>query len=192
MKPARVLLTDIDDTILDFARPFQMWAKSKGYAFDGCMREMTGGIPALLDISRFEADRLVTEFILESDEFAMLPPEPCAEKVLPELHRAGFEFVAITATINNTDVWRRRRQNLVSAFGFPFKEVRLTGLGECKGSALRGYDPTVWVEDNFGHAVTGAEIGHDSYVLTRGYNVDLEHPKVTRLTGWYEIADRLL
>lgn len=187
----KYILTDVDDTVLDFTRPFQDWARKKGYEFEGCMREMDGGgIPRLLGIDREEADRLVTEFTLESEEFGNLPPEPCAAEVLPRLKKAGCQFVAITATIDSKENHTRRFNNLYRAFGFPFIPVYLTGLGQSKERWLKTFDPTIWVEDNFEHAVNGAEAcGHQSIIIDRTYNSMKSHPLVHRVRNWHEIAE---
>jgi hypothetical protein len=189
----RYILTDFDDTILDFSRPFQAWAKDQGYSFSSCLREQpSGGIPALLGIDRDEADRIVTEFTLHSREFGALPPEPCAAEVLPELHKAGYRFVGITATLDHAGNWERRWKNFKDAFGFELDRLHCTGLGTSKEYYLKRYDTGVWVEDNFGHAVVGAEVGHKTYILDRSYNTTEQHPKVTRVNDWHAIANNLL
>jgi FMN phosphatase YigB (HAD superfamily) len=189
-----MLCVDVDDTILEFTRPFQNWVRTKGYEFERCIRQMKTGatIDTLLGTDRETTDELIREFTLQTDDFADLPAEPDAVKVLPELHKAGYEFVAITATFDTEENRRRRAANLKKAFGFEFAAVHLTGLGGSKRSFLEMYQPTVFVEDNFGHAVAGHEVGHTSYLLDRSYTRGLEHEGVRRVKNWYAIAADLL
>lgn len=196
---SKLLIVDVDDTVLDFSRPFQDWARTKGYSFDRCMRQMppgglsgNGGVQGLLGVDAETANQLVEEFTLDTDDFADLPAEPDAAKVLPVLHDMGYEFIAITATIPTDENRRRRAANLKRAFGFDFLDVHCTGLHLPKRQMLMTYVPTVFVEDNFGHAVAGHEVGHASYLLDRSYTRGLEHEGVRRVKNWYAIAADLL
>jgi hypothetical protein len=185
----RIILTDIDDTALEFTRPFQNWVRTKGYEFERCIRQMKTGatIDALLGTDRETTDKLIEEFTLSTDDFADLPPEPCAARVLPLMHALGYEFIAITATYPTEENRRRRAANLKKAFGFDFYHVHCTGLHQSKREILQTYEPTFWVEDNFGHAVTGHEVGHTSLLVDRTYTRGLEHEGVRRVKNWHEI-----
>lgn len=185
----KLILTDVDDTILRFSDPFQDWVVARGYVPDGKLRERYS-IERWLNVSRDEAVALIEEFS-RSPEMINQPPEECAAEILPFLHRQGWKFVAITACGINDAFRTQRIQTLEDTFGFAFDEVHTVGLRASKDDVLRAYDPAVWVEDNWEHAVNGALIGHKSFIVHRAYNADEEHPEIIRVSCWRELADHL-
>jgi uncharacterized HAD superfamily protein len=84
---------------------------------------------------------------------------------------------------------QHRLANLADAFGFAWDKYHFVGVHGSKVDALSSYDPTIWVEDNFGHAVAGATIGHRTFLLDRVYNSHLHSPLVKRVNNWKEIAE---
>jgi hypothetical protein len=186
----RYLLADIDDTVLEFAKCFQDWAVARGHPANGNVRE-NGDIGRVFGIDDQACWNLIEEFYADPS-FGELTPEPDALEILPVLHEFGCEFVAITACDDSPQVVEKRRRNLRNAFGFEWQEVHCTGLGNGKETFLKSYEPTVFVEDNFKHAVAGSAIGHQSFLLDRPYNRELNHPHVIRVKGWHDIARSLL
>lgn len=181
-----LILTDVDDTCLKFADPFQDWLKNtKGMA--GHSRLLHSyDVGKWLGIPEPQAADLIVEY-LGSGHILDQPPEPCALEVIPRLHEQGYEFVAITACGTNPDFAQKRRKRLEEVFGFRWQNVHCVELGGNKDAYLRFYSPTIWVEDNWKHALNGQEIGHRSFILTRGYNEHLDHPEITRVIDWHEI-----
>lgn len=180
------ILTDIDDTILRFGDGFQAWAEAKGLTAVARLRD-SASIQECFNISRATTDDLVIEYSL-SHSFRELEPEPCALVILPELHTMGYDFVAISSCVDGPVVTEHRIHNLEEVFGFEFKAIHLTGLLKPKVDFLKSYEASYWVEDNAGHAVVGAEMGHKTFLLDRTYNASLQHPLVTRVKDWHEIA----
>lgn len=184
-----ILLTDIDDTILEFTNPFWEWILSKGYepkVPKGSVYDLT----IVLGVTVDEAMALIAEYTTVI-EFEMLKPVNDACVVLPELYKQGYRFAAITATVDSEDVRQKRLRNLKTAFGFDWEDCHCTGLRKAKTPFLKLYEPTLWIEDNFAHAVDGHENGHESFIITRDYNRDMHHPNVKRVESWYEIRDHL-
>lgn len=179
-----IILTDIDDTILQFADGFQKWAIGKGYEMQGHVRDMP--IETAIPCTRAEAEELIVEFSL-SEDMANLEPEVCAVAVLPMLKEKGYEFVAISSCVNTDLVMDYRIRNIQKAFGFEFKEIHLVGLGESKENFLKHYDHAVWVEDNAKHSAVGASMGHRTFLLDRTYNRNFHNDAVTRVNDWHEI-----
>lgn len=182
-------LVDLDDTVLNFGDAMQAFLLAKGYQIAERMRDHHN-IPKLFNFSIEQTIDLISEFH-RSPMMAQLEPEPSAVRVLPELYRQGFRFVAISACLNEPDIVRRREQNLEAAFGFRFNAVHCLGLTFDKSEALRGYEPSIWVEDMAEHAATGASLGHRAFLLDRPYNRDLHHPTVARVDDWYDIARQI-
>lgn len=180
---AKLILTDIDETVLQFAEPFHGWMEARGFPGDGrlrdnyCMRR-TFGIP------EHEIEEHLRAFA-DTDWLTRLPPEDCAREVLPDLHRRGYRFVGVTAI--DPAFHDRRMENLERAFGFAFEALRCVGVGGGKREALAAYPEAVWVEDHWQHALTGADLGHRSFLLTRSYNRAHSDPRVTRVPDWHAI-----
>lgn len=187
----RIILTDVDDTILSFSEAFQRWAREQGHAITQCIHE-AGTVEGALGLSIPDAHEIIMEFLI-SDAFGKIEPEPCALEILPQLHRDGYRFVAITACDPNPLTVALRERNLRDAFGFAFEDVIAVGFtgGEGKGPSLRRYQPTIWVEDNFNHAVLGADIGHNSLLINRSANHGMSDSRLRRVGNWHEIATLL-
>ena len=186
-----LILTDIDDTILKFGDGFQEWAEAKGLKATKRLVDSLS-IQECFNISRDTTDDLVIEYSL-SDAFRVLKPEPCALTVLPILNAMGYEFVAISSCVDGPVVTEHRIHNIEEVFGFSFKAVHLTGLLKPKVDILKSYEPSYWVEDNAGHAVVGADLGHTTFLLNRTYNRNIDvGPKVRRVNDWKAVLELVL
>jgi hypothetical protein len=188
---SKLILTDIDDTVLNYVIPFRAWMEGKGYH---PVRPF-GEVYNLGQIYGLDDDRamaLIEEFT-HSDVFGELKAETCAKEVLPRLKEAGYRFVAISATVDSKENRDRRMQNLANEFGFEFEDCFCTGLRLPKTPYLESYrgKSDIWVEDNFFHAVDGAEMGHETFIITRKYNEGMSHEKVRRVETWHEIESYL-
>lgn len=185
----RILLTDIDETVLTFSRGFENWMAVQGLPVSGALRDQYS-IARAFDITEEQAQDALNAFC-HSDGYMSLEPEPCALTVLPKLYEAGWRFVAITAVTSDLRTARLRRKNLEDVFGFPWDAVHCIGLHGDKRPALSAYEPGVWVEDHWYNAVAGAGCGHRTFLLDRPYNRERTHPEVTRCTDWHEIETAL-
>lgn len=186
----KLILTDVDETVLKFAEPFQDWmVAEKGFRPIHRLRDHYS-VELVFGVTALEARQLMAEF---SDTEIMLnqPPEPCALAVLPKLYAEGYRFVAITACGTDPDFQAKRRRTLEQTFGFPWEAVHVVELRGSKRDFLKAYDPAVWVEDHYEHAVDGAALGHDTYLIHRDYNWENDHPEVTRVSDWWELHDLL-
>ena len=188
------IITDIDDTVLDFEGAFTRWALSKPELIATIAAPSlasTGSIPAFLGLDRFTCDKVLEAYARDGDAFARIPAYAHAVVVLRRLQRHhGCRLVAISSCVTGRDVVERRRRNLVETTGCTWDAVHCVGLGASKADILGAYAPTVWVEDNLGHAIAGAALGHNAYLLDRPYNQG-PAPGVTRVRDWIEIAGRL-
>jgi FMN phosphatase YigB (HAD superfamily) len=187
----KLILTDIDETILDFTTAFGTWVTAQGHTAKSALRE-NYNLATTFGITDVEAIKLIEEFHHEGEGFANLAPEPCAALVLPRLYAAGYRFVAITACVSTPEIKEARVANLEKAFGFAWEDCHCVGLRGSKAEALARYEPTIWVEDNFNHALYGAHVlGHRTFLVERGYNVTLNDPAITRVKDWHEIEEAI-
>lgn len=183
---SKIILTDIDETVLDFTTPFEKWLVGKGWSLRGHMRD-NYDLTKILDIDVDAVMLLIEEFHTVAPEFENLEPEPCAGVILPRLKAEGYRFIGITAAVDTEHVRQRRLRNLNAAFGFEWDDCICVGLRQPKSHILEQYAPAIWVDDNFNHAVGGAEVGHRTFMQSHGYNAGLSHPLVTRVADWHEI-----
>ncbi len=192
-----LLLTDVDDCLLDFSNRFQAYVEALGMPTQGRLRDIWR-IEQLLGINVDAVLALLERF--NADESIRYEPEPCARQVLPALHRAGYRFVAISACGTDPGYHARRLAHLEATFGFPFEALHTVPLGVAKDEVLARYPSAIWVEDNLTHARDGARAGHRTFLLDRGHNAtpdpaDLirglddheRHGRVTRVADWHAI-----
>lgn len=187
---AKLILTDVDNTILNFSKGFDAWMTARSFRKRGDTADQYS-LSAAYGLKPKQIAVLIEQFCA-SPEGADLEPHPCARDALPILYRAGWRFVAISSCPNFRGFEKRRRANLREAFGFDFTEVRCLGLGADKRGALRSYRPSVWIEDHTQNAARGAQAGHRTFLLDRPYNrADAMPPGVSRVSTWDEIVHAL-
>jgi 5'(3')-deoxyribonucleotidase len=185
----KYILTDIDDTILRFADAFQDWAETKGYIGTDRLRDTCSIEKLLGSTDREIVNNFIDEFSCDPKFMANLEPEPDALVILPVLHKMGYEIVAISSCSDKPGVQESREANLKKVFGFDFAAVHCVGLQQPKSAVLKNYPSSIWVEDNFKHALDGASIGHKSYLMEREYNRDkgLRFATGRMVPNWYHI-----
>lgn len=186
----KLILTDVDDTVLNFSDHFQEWLeKAHGIYSQKRLRDHWN-VPYTFDVTIQKSNILIDEFST-SDMMHQLRPEFCAVEVLPKLYRSGYRFVAITACTDDPKTKEYRATNLLNAFGFEWEDIHCVGLHTDKGAFLTRYDPSIWVEDKFENAVRGAEIGHEAFILDRNHNRHFQHDDVTRIKDWHDILEKI-
>jgi hypothetical protein len=183
----KLILTDIDETVLKYGEPFQAWCEATGLPTTGNLREGTSNVETMLGVSWEEAVTIMTRYLNEG-HLDRQPPEPDAQEALLGLHLAGYRFVGITACGGTMAFQKARKALLEATFGFPWDALHVVPLGASKDVLLNAFDPAVWVEDHPGHAAMGAALGHRSYLLNRSYNVAAPSPGAIRVNDWHDIA----
>ncbi len=188
----RTILTDIDDTCLNFGDRFQAHAEARGYATRGRLRDVWR-IEDCLDIP---VEAVIPHLVaFTSDPAVRHEPEPCAAAVLPQLRAFGYRFIGISACGTDPAYRARRIANLTAAFGFAFDDVVCVPFGGSKAEALGRFAPAIWVEDHLGHARAGAQSGHRTFLLDRPYNRTGEEGEaesgIERVATWWDILARL-
>lgn len=185
----KLILTDIDQTLLNFNRPFETFLRERGMNIPIGSMDGYNNLPdAFPNVTQEETDSLVLEFF-SCDMFDNLPPINGSREAVEYLHNEGWEFVGISACPVSVGA-DRRKANLEKSLGVPFQEVILSGLTECKGNYLRNFDPAVWVEDNASHSNIGHELGHRCYLIDMLHNRG-KIARGKRVSNWKEIVDDL-
>ena len=179
-----LILTDVDDVLLHWARGFIEHMGTSGIDTTTAHIDFNNWINSNEYI---RAENLIDRFN-ESESFAELEPYEDAFDVVNRLHRQGYTFVAISAVEYTRESWAYRKQNLDKFFPDVFQSIFHVGLKQhSKKPMLSAFAPTFWIEDNATNAADGADLGHTSIIMDRPYNGNIEHPNVLRVSSWYDI-----
>jgi hypothetical protein len=165
-------LLDCDDVLLDWIDGFRKYASRElGLPIMG--RPTSWDMTRWLGVSQRVVDHLIESFN-NSDAFGALHPANAAEAVVPALKTAGHKLSVITSCSGDSAVGARRYHNLIAVFGPVFDEIICLPLGESKEHALRRFEPSIWVEDNYQNALTGSQLGHTPVIIRKPHNVEFE------------------
>jgi FMN phosphatase YigB (HAD superfamily) len=184
---SKTFLVDIDETVLSYSDSFQFWMESNGNISHRRLRDKYEIAPTF-GVSVDEIPALLDEFS-RTPSFAGLRAEPDALVVVSDLHRRGWTFVAISAAA--AELSTIRAENLRLEFGFEW-HVECIGTWGSKLEALSRYEPTWWVDDHPHHAVTGADVGHRTFLIDREHNRHLVDERVRRVPDWFAIREAVL
>lgn len=192
--PAKVILTDVDDALLDWSSPFIQWVRDNAARWTPVCENLRDceNIETWLNCNYAETRELIAEFNGHPDIWPSFKPLPGAQAAVERLVEAGYKFVAITACDADTWSYEQRFNNLRTAFGGAFDTLHCVGLGGSKNEYLARYKPTYWVEDNWSHAVHGAELGHKTFLMDYKHSRHQSDSRITRVNNWNEIADSIL
>lgn len=182
----KVILTDCDGVLLDWAYAFDRWMKRHGYRIQ---EPEAYDIKIRYDLGAVNKDRLVRMFN-ESATIRKLPPLRDAIKYVKKLHEEhGYVFHAITSLSNDEYAQHLRTKNLCELFGpTVFETYVYLDTGADKDEALAKYKDSYcfWIEDKAENAYLGQDLGLQSIVMGHTYNTDY---MFTRVQNWKEIYD---
>lgn len=182
------LITDLDNSVLDFQPHFEDWAEAKGHRIKRGVINITYELEHMF-IDEVNIPELMTEFFACDETMSSFPALDNSVEPIRRLRQQGYEFVAITACEPRSGLAQVRHQNLKNLFGFDFEEVYVTGYDVPKSEVLKTFEPTFWVEDNLKHAHEGAELGHTVFLIDRDYN--RHDDSFIRVKDWLEIEERI-
>jgi hypothetical protein len=183
------ILTDLDNTLLDFAPHFEEWAEKVGHRIKRGVINKTYQFEDMF-LDPINVEEMLVPFFACDHTMSNFPALANTVEPVQRLREQGYEFVGITACNPRNGLSKLRHQNLKKLFGFDFEEVYVTGYDVSKGVVLKTYEPTFWVEDNYKHAVEGAELGHTVFLIDQCYNQCPEGP-FTRVKDWLEIEEAI-
>lgn len=164
-------------------------------------------VPGLERVTLEQRDRFRMK-LYDGKFFSELDVYQDCPAVLEQLVQAGHELYFITARAERrrmiTETWLREKGLLDYA-----KSVHLKPTGDYRPDYPRGrYDPQgsaqyktrlaqelrldAFCEDDDLISRSLAEVGVRVYLFDHPWNREVEHPLVTRVNGWSELADRLV
>jgi len=188
----KVILTDCDGVLLDWEYGFSRYMSRKGFK---PVRNDTYSIGLLYDISKEWGKQHVRTFN-ESAAIGSLPPFRDAKKYVRKIHEEfGYVFHCLTSLSDDPHAYKLRLENLENVFGKGvFEELVCIGCGDDKDKILEPYRDSgcMWVEDKPENAVTGANMGLDSVLITHLHNETFDDPSVRKVTDWRDIYESIL
>ena len=189
----KVILTDVDGVLLDWAYAFTQWMERHNF-------EMLPGGHAEYDVNKrynltvAEKDRIVRMFN-ESAWIRRLPPLRDAIKYVKKLHEDhGYVFHAITSLSDDPYSQHLRTKNLRELFGpTVFEKYVYLDTGADKDEVLEKYRDSgcYWVEDKPQNADVGAMVGMKALLMAHDFNSDYEGP-AKRVQNWKEIYEMIV
>lgn len=188
MGPEKILLTDVDGTIVDFGKPFHEWMEQEGYTAIGSLSE-TFDIDIVFGIDRKTAVDCVERFC-KSPVFAQLEPILGAVEAIAWAKAEGWRVIAITSCAASPEAQEMRCRNLEELFHIPACDVVFAGLLGDKASILQGYPSAIWVDDHPHHIDEGTLAGHKCFIIDKPYNRKYcinDGQSTVRVNDWNEI-----
>lgn len=191
----QVILTDCDEVLFDWAGPFEAWVRAnypQHVAAPGLLKDYWD-VERWLTCSYEESRELIRIFNSDDRMWPFLKPLPRVVENVQKLHKAGYQFVAITACATDEATYNGRWQNLNEVFGVGvFDTLHCVGLAESKKNHLARYVPAYWVEDKMKHASAGCDVGHKSFLINYKHNERDDDERVMRVDSWDEIYQHIV
>ncbi len=183
------IILDCDDVLLDWIKRFRFFCMSERFLDPDEVGPGSWSMAEWLGVTEDEAFSMIQDFNA-SHHFAFLDAVDGAQEAIKRLSR-GHTLHVLTACAKDAETIERRELNLQREFGPVFWTVQCLALGESKAAHLRAFDPGIWIEDNYKHAVAGVEAGHRTFLRRRPHNASLEAasiPEITWFTEWSEVV----
>lgn len=185
----KILLTDLDDTVLEWNSAFLPFLEDLGYVrYDRVTDSFL--YEHMYDLSSQEINKLIEDF-QHSCFFENLSPSNNAQEILPKFKEMGYKIVGISAAANTAISLKNRWLNISVHFPNTFDEIYHTSGSENKRPYLGRFKKAVWVEDNHFCAIEGVNQGHDTYLITKPHNQKSISNKFRRVNCWRDIWGHL-
>ena len=189
----KVILTDVDGVLLDWATGFDNYMLGKGYQHRAGFETAYLMEDRFENITRAEGKKLIREFNESVDIGNLLPLRDAVAGVV-KLASLGFRFGVITSHSDVDAACERREQCLIKLFGNVFDFFMHLETGADKVDALRPFTGSNlwWIEDKTENALVGAEAGLRSILVHHEFNSDDHHEELARVRTWSEIVDLII
>ena len=186
---SKIILTDCDGVILDWAPAFMDWMRDRGYVAVSNAKSYYN-IHDKFGIDRAEAKKLVNYFNQSArvGYIDALRDSVYYVKLLHEKH--GYTFHAITSMHTDPYAQKLRIMNLKALFGEnTFSRFTILGCGDDKDEALEPYRGTNywWIEDKPENATAGTSVGLRSILVDHPHNQD--YRDCPRAFDWEDIYE---
>lgn len=192
----RIIITDIDDVVLQWEYPFYTWMESNGYVQEKDPNMHPSDVATTYNMTSCKTFDLIKAFN-SSAAIGFLPPFRDAQYYIKLLHeRHQFKFIAVTSSMADKSAKKLRIRNLRKIFGNnTFVDHHILPLGSSKVEVLQDlynqYGPVYWVEDSPEHARSGQLIGLKTLLMLHGRNREFSdaYTPVVNWEGIYSMVE---
>jgi FMN phosphatase YigB (HAD superfamily) len=187
----RLILTDVDGVLLDWAAGFDAWMLSKGYQHD---QEHAYLINERFHGLTYEQSKQLIKEFNESEDIGNLAPLRDAVAGVHILSQAGYKFGVITSHSDVDHACARREQNLRRHFTDVFDFFIHLPTGSDKDHILEQYrgKDYWWIEDKTENAIAGHDRGLRAILVHHEHNRDDQHDGLHRVHRWQDICALVL
>jgi len=162
---------DCDGVLLDWEGGFAAWMAEVHDILVDPNGPQDYSLSEWIGCDAMSVVRYVREFN-ESEHFTQLSALPGAKEAVRLLYANEFTLRVLTACGDTPSVSAARVNNLRKVFtAHSFERVEVVGLGASKVSHLKNLPAgSWWVEDNYGHALDGLEVGLKPLMIRNTHN----------------------
>ena len=193
MTQSKILLIDVDDCSIEWRPSFKKFAELQlNKELSAVSKEFY--LNNWLGLSEKDTRELVNDFNDYHEDFENLPSYRKSEIYLPKIKTdLGYNISVITACSDKPETKVRRTKNLVNLFGDIFTDIHCVKDSPSKKGILEKYNPTFWIDDHYGNARMGANLGHKSYLIRQPYNIHYEKidKEINFIDDWEQIYNIL-
>jgi 5'(3')-deoxyribonucleotidase len=189
----KILLTDIDDVVLDWTAGFKHFVELKlGRTITG--KPTTPTMEEWLGLTYPEIRKLIDEFDRNNEDFGNLKSMRLSEIYLNKLKNDGYDIVAITASSTKPESMKRRKDNLLKEIGDIFTYIHFVNRSEEKREYLKLYKPTFFIEDKIANGLMAIEEGHKGIIMCQSTNGAHEncYKNLTWVNNWKEVYNLII
>jgi len=188
-----LIIVDIDDTCLDTLTGFIKWLGKHNRlgSVSGSAIKSRTLLGDWLGVTDDLATHWMKDFCERSWEWGALYPMKESIKVIAELHKRGWTFIAISRGSSNIDRGTLRRANLELMFPGMIAELYSMPLGANMYPLIKDYAPSIFITADSAAAVASAQAGHITYLIDQPWNRDYNELSAKRFDNWIEIFKAL-
>jgi beta-phosphoglucomutase-like phosphatase (HAD superfamily) len=184
----KVILTDVDGVLLDWACAFDTWMARHGFTLKNPNKY---NVDDRYNITVHDS-KWYAKVFNESAWIRKLPPFKDAIKYVRKLHQEhGYVFHAITSLSDDEYAQHLRTKNLREMFGDTvFEKYIYLDTGAPKTDVIKNYAGTgcFWIEDRIDNAQDGLDVGLEPLLMSHGHNSHYDG-KIRRVHNWKEICN---
>lgn len=188
------ILSDADGVMLNWIGAFDEYMQKQGWVKAANADSSYNIAKRFENLSGNRARKFVEEFN-SSEALEYLEPLKDAVEYVEKLHNLGYKFIIVSAFSTCEQARGRRMRNLKNIFGDAIHDVYGVEIGASKRYILDtnwGNSGMYWLEDHFGHAEAGYEVGLKPILVSNSTNTRFHtdlFPRVNSNTPWREIYD---
>lgn len=194
------IITDVDGVLLNWELGFQNWMEGqKGVIPKHRNDPSTYDLQDKYDLPDGRILDFIEEFNIDPSFGKLLPVRDSALVVPNLLQHKDLDWFWLSCASRRdgrdaTLTKEMRHHNLEYEFGQPI-EGECLKIRDSKINALQSFDPanSIFIEDSLSHALDGAELGYQTFLLAYPYNrpVDEYPDNLHWVSNWFDIWEEI-